>query len=62
MGDDIKLIKCQNCDRELGKKLNGQTISLKPSEIDFMVQEINKDATIFTIKCPECGCFVQIIS
>lgn len=55
-------IKCQNCDFTLAlRNVEDNTITV-PSDIEYMVQALDRDTTLMTLQCKKCGCLVQVIS
>ena len=50
---------CQNCFHILADRRK-EGIAFDPNKVDSIFQELDRDHTLITLQCPECGCTVQV--
>jgi hypothetical protein len=55
-------IKCQNCDFTLALRNEEDSSFTIPSDINYITQPLGRYATLITLQCKKCGCFVQVVS
>ena len=53
-------VRCQNCIVPLAKFIDNNLNIPAPCEVENFEQELTPDTTLITLKCPNCGCFLQV--